>query len=431
MRSFIKYLFILFPVVAIAQPRLTLKDAINVALKNNFDIQIAQSNVDINTINNDYGVAGGLPVVTGAASDQESVVNINQKLNTGTSIDRNAAASNALSANVTGSILLFNGYRVIATKKRLEQLENQSQQLLNSQVQNTIAAISVKYYDVIRQESYMKTLLQSIEVSKKQLEIIEAKQAVGLANNADLFQAKIDLNTRQQDLQTQELILQQATSDLLNLMSSRPDSAVTVKDTIVVKNDIKLEDILNLMNKNPDLISADQQIRINELIEKETAALRYPSIRGNAGLSYGRTQSDAGNLLLNQSYGPFVGVSVAVPIFNGGIYKKQQQTAEINTRISRIQKESVQLNLQTSATKSYQAYINNLEQLKTQQATYDLSAQLVDLTLQRFELSQATIIEVREAQKSFEDAGYRLVNLSYAAKVAEVELLRLASQLGL
>ena len=42
--------------------------------------------------------------------------------------------------------------------------------------------------------------------------------------------------------------------------------------------------------------------------------------------------------------------------------------------------------------------------------------------LQKFQLSQATILELNAAQKSFEDAAYRLTNLSYAAKIAEVEL---------
>jgi len=45
-------------------------------------------------------------------------------------------------------------------------------------------------------------------------------------------------------------------------------------------------------------------------------------------------------------------------------------------------------------------------------------------------LGQATIIDVKQAQQSFENASYRLINLTYTAKIAEVELKRLASQLG-
>jgi outer membrane protein len=67
--------------------------------------------------------------------------------------------------------------------------------------------------------------------------------------------------------------------------------------------------------------------------------------------------------------------------------------------------------------------------LTTERENYKLSQQLLDLVLQRFQLRQATIVEVKNAQQSFEESGFRLVNLSYAAKASEIELKRLANQL--
>jgi outer membrane protein len=424
------FILTLFVIQANAQ-QLSLQDAVNIALKNSFDIQIAKNNVQISSINNNIGVAGGLPTVTATASDQESVININQKLNTGTEISRNGATSNNLNANVTGTMLLFNGYRVVATKKRLEELQKQSEQLLNAQIQNTIAAVMVKYYDVVRQQGYIKTLEQSISLSKKQLELVQVKQRLGLANNSDLFQSQIGLNTRLQDMQSQLLFIQQAKTDLLNLLNLKADSTVNIHDTIVVAKDIKLADVLNGIAANPQIISLDNQIKINELIEKETAALRSPSVRANTGVNYGRTQADGGQLLLNQSYGPFVNVGVSIPLYSGGTIKRQQQTSSINTRNAKLQKESVLNSFQSNAVKTYQSYTVNIEQVKTQQNTFAISAQLVNLVIQRYQLAQATILELTDALKSYEDAGYRLTNLSYNAKIAEIELKRLSGKLGL
>ena len=83
-------------------------------------------------MNNNIGVAGGLPVVTASASDIEQSTNVNQELNTGTIIKRNGAVGNNFASNVTAGMLLYNGSRVVATKHRLEQLELQSEQYLNS-----------------------------------------------------------------------------------------------------------------------------------------------------------------------------------------------------------------------------------------------------------------------------------------------------------
>ena len=84
---------------------------------------------------------------------------------------------------------------------------------------------------------------------------------------------------------------------------------------------------------------------------------------------------------------------------------------------------------QAVATKTYQTYITSREQMNTQEQTLQLSKQLVDLTLKRYELNSATSVEVREAQKSYEDASFRMINLIYLAKIAEIELLRLSYQL--
>ena len=75
-----------------AQQPLQLSDAINIALKNSYDIEVAKNNVRINSINNNYGVAGGLPVVTGALSDREQITDVNQKLSDGEHINRSAAS---------------------------------------------------------------------------------------------------------------------------------------------------------------------------------------------------------------------------------------------------------------------------------------------------------------------------------------------------
>ena len=414
-----------------AQDSLTLPVAINQALKQSLDITIAKNNIEAATILNSSGFAGGLPIVTGTITDNESVTSVNQKLNTGVKIQRNNAAANALNANVTGSILLYNGGRVIATKQRLATIQSQSTKVLNSQIQDIIANVSVAYYDVVRQQNYIKTIDKSIEASNQQLTIVKARQSVGLANNADLFQAQIDLNALQQTKIAQQLIVAQSKTELLRLLTARVDSSVKIADTIIVENNLTLQSVLDQLPANAEVAAADDQIAINKLIVKEINALRYPSIRANAGYNFFRNQSAAGQLLLNQNFGPSIGVSLAVPIFNGNIFKKQSQVANINVTNATLQKDIILRDYRAQVTNQYQAYISTISRLENEKENYRLSGQLLDLVLQRFQLRQATIIEVKNAQKSFEESGFRLVNLSYAAKASEIELKRLSNQLSL
>jgi len=111
-----KRLFFSFPLLllfatGVAQ-QLRLQEAVSIALKNSLDIQLVKNNQEINIVNNNIGIAGGLPVATLTGSDNEQSVNIKQKISqkvngadTSYNIIRNGATSNQLAASAGGSRL--------------------------------------------------------------------------------------------------------------------------------------------------------------------------------------------------------------------------------------------------------------------------------------------------------------------------------------
>lgn len=412
-----------------AQQNLTLDSAIAIALRNSYDIEIARNNAEAADINDSYGMAGGLPVVTGTATDREQLNAVNQKISTGEHINRNSAVGNTATAGLQGSILLYNGMQVVSAKRRLEGLQKQSQEYLNASIINTIATVMTQYYDVVRQQSYLATLDTSIAAGLQRLNIVKTQLGVGLANNADLFQSQLDLNALIQSRKMQELAIEQAKTSLLTSLTLKPDSNIVITDTITVDQSLMLEDVMNNIYQSPDIAAASMQVTINQLIERETAAQRYPSLYANAGYNYNRSQTAAGNILLNQTYGPYIGLSLTVPIYNGSIYKRQQKIAAINTENARLQQHILVRDNTSNAVKNYQAYQKSLQQLQTQQESYALAKQLLDLVLMKFQARVATIVDVKNAQESFANAGYLLVNMSYAAKAAEIEMKRLTYQL--
>jgi len=50
--------------------------------------------------------------------------------------------------------------------------------------------------------------------------------------------------------------------------------------------------------------------------------------------------------------------------------------------------------------------------------------------MERFKLCEATIVDVKQAQQSFETAGFRLTSLQFSAKITEIELKRMSNQLS-
>jgi len=412
-----------------AQPSINLKGAIDSTLINNFDIQIATNNVEITKINNTAGMAGGLPTINASVIDNQSRTNVLQKLNSGLEIKKSNASANALTSSLTAGIVLYNGLRVVATRSRLQNLQKQSEQQLNLQIQNSIASVMVKYYDIVRQSEYLKIIQTLLEVSEKKLEIILARKNVGMANDADDLQASIDVNSMKQTLRSQQLVIDQTKTELLQLMSLKNFYPFSINDSIVVDKTIQLGTITDYLQNNPQYLSAEQQIKINEQVVKEVNSLRYPTLRMNTGVNFNRSQNGAGLTLMNQNYGPYAGLSLQLPIFNGNTFKIQKETALYNVENSKIELQSLLNILTADAIKTYQAYSTSLEQLTSQQNSVELSKKLIHVVLERFNVNQATILEVKAAQASYENSGFQLINLTYAAKIAEIELKRLRYQL--
>ncbi len=424
------YVLLLLSLNAEAQVHITLKDAIDSALMSNFDIRIAKVNTKINTVNNTFGYAGGLPSINGSASDNNSLNNLKQKTSSGINITKNNVNSSSWTAGVTANMILFNGFRIIATKGRLNMLQKQSELLFNQQVQNSMADVMSKYYDIIRQQTYLSIIQSSLDVSSKKLDIILDRAKVGMANEADILQAQMDLNLEVETLKSQQLIIEQDKTDLLQLMGVKKYIPIEIKDTIEVDGSINQDSIIAYLNNNQQYLSSYQQVRINEQIVKEVRAQRYPTLRLNTGYNFNYSSSAAGFNLFTQTYGPSVGATLQVPIFNGNIYKTQQEVAVFNVENAKLQKESLLSSLTAQAIKTYQAYESSIQQMNSQSASWKDAAKLVSIVVQRFSLNEATILDLKAAQTSFETAGYTFVNLQYAAKVAEIELKRLDYQLG-
>ena len=435
MQKSISLIFILCLVVLAststhAQKTLSLNEAIQTALKNSYDIQLVENNLAIAKNNNNIGVAGGLPTITNTTTNNNTLTTINQTFpDANRNTSRNGVDGSTLNNGLNASILLFNGYRVQATKSRLASLETQNKSLLESQLLNTISIVMQQYYNVVRQQAFLKTIQKSIETSKQRLEIIETRQKIGVANQADFLQSNLDLNALIQAEQNQLLIIDQAKADLLNTIVLPATTTVLINDSIQIDDQLVLSVVEAKMKTHPLLQSAQQLINVNQFLEKETKSLTYPTLRASTGYNYNSNKSAAGFILLNESYGPFLGVNLSIPLYNGGANKRAIKNAAINTNNAKIQFQNTEQNLTTELFKTYRSYKNSLKQTPIEIQNFEMSQSLLDLVMQKYQLGQATMVDVKQAQQSFETAGFRLVSLRFSAKIAEIELKRLSNQL--
>jgi len=414
-----------------AQNNLSLKEAVTIAIQNSYDIKLVENSLSIAKNNNNYGVAGGLPTVTATGTNNNTLTTISQTFpDASRNTTRSGVDGSTLNGGLSATMILFNGYRIAATKDRLESIQKQTEAVLQTQMLNTSSIVMQQYYNVIRQLAFLKTIEKSIEASEQRVAIVKTRQEIGVANQADLLQSSLDLNALLQAKQNQLLVLDQVKADLYNSMVLPANSNYIFTDSIQVDQKLILSDIESKMKAHPLLQSAQQLINVNQFLEKETKALMYPTLRANSGFNYNSNKSTAGFILLNESYGPFLGFNLSIPIYAGTSSKRAYQNAKISTVSAKIQYDNTAQSLATELFKTYQNYQNSLKQTPTEIENYKMSDALLTLVMDRFRLGEATIVDVKQAQQSFETAGFRLTSLRFSAKIAEIELKRLSNQLS-
>ena len=414
-----------------AEPQpLPLAEALRLGLQNSLDVQVSRADAEIRAAQSGAGFAGGLPTVSFTAANTELLTNLRQELANGTTIQRTGATANQTAAGLTGSFTLYNGGRVTATRQRLDELRAQGDLQLNAAIQQVLADVLLRYYTVVRQQRYVRTLESSVAVSRQKLSLVLTRQSVGLANNADRFQAELDLQRQLQTQRDQRLAVRQATAALLRALNQDVTGpAPAIEDTIPLDRTLRWADIQAALARNPGLLAAERAERIAALTEREVHAQRVPALTLNAGTNFVRNQSTAGFTLLNQTYGPFVGLGLNVPIYNGGTSRRLERVARLGTQTAGLQRQAVQRDNDLAAWTAWLAYEQNLQQVDSAEASFRTARQLLQLNQLRLDAGLATLVDVRIAQQTFEDAGYALANYRYAAKAAEINLRQLAALL--
>lgn len=420
--------FLFLAVSVFAQETLTVEQAVEIALKNNYDILLAKNEAEIADRNNTVGNAGMLPKIAATLSDNYTLNNLNQKFTNGTEINKNNVNGNNLNAGVALNWTLFDGLKMFATKSKLKRLEEIGELNFKDEIQTVVSNVMLAYYDVVRAKQQLKAIEEAIKISEERVKLADAKFQVGTSGKTDLLQAKVDLNAQKSAALTQRKVIEQRKGDLNNLLARNIETDFTVTDSIPLNLAEQLS-AEELDAKNFQLQAAMKNVEVAKLAKKEVFSQFLPNLNGNVGYAYNRSQSDAGFSLFNQTYGLNAGFTLSIPLFNGLNTMRQNKIAAIQITSSQFNLEKARFQTKLSFYKALKDFQNAQQLLKLEEENIQLAEENNKIATERFRLSQSTSIEFREAQKSYIDALTRLVNARYAAKVAETELKRLRGEL--
>jgi len=206
--------------------QLTLEEAIRTGIENNFQIKIEKNNQRSNIILNNWGTAGLWPVVSLNSTIGVASNSLEQELANGTLIKRDGAILRNSNAGLQISWRIFDGMRMFATKKRLEELERNGELNFRRQINTTVFDIIGAFQLILQLEQQEKALRESIRFFEERKKMAEDRFRVGTVAKTDLLQAKTDLNLQQGNLYNLKNTIKQAYTNLNHLMGRDPSHCI-------------------------------------------------------------------------------------------------------------------------------------------------------------------------------------------------------------
>jgi len=413
------------------QQVLTLEQAIDVALKNNFDIRLARNTAELAA--NDYAYANFafVPRLNATAGTTWNNTATKQEFVNGTKRDTSGIKSNNVSGNVTLSWTLFDGLKMFATRNKIASIRDLGELAIKDQVQNSISTIIGGYYNIVQQKQQLKALAEQMSISEERVKLSDAKFSTGLAPKTDLLQSKVDLNAQKALYIRQQTLIEQSKA-LLNQLMAVPVGATgyDVVDSIPLNTGLSFAVLQqNIANNNTAIKVQQQNVNISALTIKESKADYFPVISFNSGYNYNRNTSNAATNAFSPKFNRngvlSYGFTAAIPIFNGFNVKRQVQNARIDFDFQNITLDNVKSQVDLSLNNAFRDYEYYKKQVSLEEETNDLARENAMVALERFKQGVSTILEVKIAQQSLEDSYYRLIQARYNTKLAETELGRL------
>lgn len=398
-----------------AQP-ITLEQAIELAYRNNEDLQVALLQLDQSlsalrqaqaalfpTLNltSDVTAQENTATSTGAASDRDVDINLNGRLR----LSYDVFTSGARSGNIGAAErqVRFNELQVEVIQENLR------------------LDTSNDYYDLQNAVEQIRINQAFLEEAEQNLRDTSLREEVGVGTRFDVLRAEVQVADARQDLvqaQSNKEIAQRALAQRLNLPPSLDISATPVE--VAEPWPLSLEESIVLAFQNR--AELEQQLVLRELNEQQrrvALAALGPTISLVADYNFTDTLNQSGEIQDTYS----VGAQLTWNLFEGGAAAASAAQEERDIEIAETNFSDSRNQIRFDVEQSYYNLEANKVNIKTAELSVEQAGEALELANLRLDAGVGTQLDVLTAQSELTDAEVNLVNaiLGYNRSLAALQ----------
>ncbi len=435
-RIFHLSILLFIPFFLMGQEKLSIADAIQLTLANNYQIQIEERNVEIARNNNDWAIAGRYPSIDATFSFNNGYTNNN---NPASFLTELSSFSSGVVPAVEANWILFDGHRIKITKSQLEKLQELSDGNVQIAVENAIQATINAYYAVLIQEEQLNVLQQVLDLSRDRINYQEVRKEFGQAGSFDLLQAQDAYINDSTSYLVQVNNVAIARRNLnLSMGIDEIETTYDLADSLeFIPQDYDLSAIQQRMlanNKTLQTLFVNRELsNINTKLEEST---RSPTLSLRGGLNYNYNIASGSGTLQNgeslsldavaqRTLNGSVNFTLSYNLFDGGIRRRRIQNAQKQEMIAQLNVEDFKRNLNAQLNNTFATYNHQKDLVLLTNNLLENATENIAISEERFKGGLINSFDYRTIQLSFINASQARLNAIFNLKNTETELIKL------
>lgn len=378
---------------SLLEDSLTLKQCIEIALKNSHEIAIARGNVSKAEISVKNAYSGFLP---------DLYLSGGYKVND--TYDRFEWNENHYNLSLSASITPFtSGRTLINVAKSTASLSSSRQSYWITET-SLILDVIRKYYNLLQDSELLELRKESVYQKRKDLEFAQAQFDLGLAPRADILKADVSVVSAEVDSLQAEGDLKLARSELNDVMGISLDNPTIIKPAEFVKEEapdldtclvVALQERPEITQQKANFSNQKYNLRLSQIDKLPTFTITgsYNVLADN--LIFEGLPINRANLDENSDWSINIGLSF--PLFDGGVKSRAIESARIdlnNAELNYLELEK-EINLDVKL-----AHLNSVTSSKKVELTekqVNSAEESYNTALGRYKAGVAPITEVIDA----------------------------------
>jgi outer membrane protein len=408
--------------------RLTLDEAVALALKQNTTAQIATLTAAQSTQDQKIALSQLLPQAQLGVSEERQRVNVVAEFGGSNIFPGIPGHFGPFSIFSVGPS--FNGPILDLTLLRRYQASRHSAKASRSDSLSTreqvILLVVSQYIGTLRSMADVEASQSRVDLAQALYDQAADLQKEGVGTGIDTLRANVELQNEKQRLLEAQATRETSLFGLSRLLNLDPRQQIELGDSLsffdTPQPDVEAS-IEEGLSTRPEWKSLEEQIRAAENEKKAAFAERLPSVHFSG--NWAQFGSDPASVIPTYTYEG----TVSVPLFTGGRIRAETVRAELDVQKLRQQ----QADLRNQIALDVKTALINLDSARSQVRVANLGVQLsreeVDQARDRFKAGVANNIEVIQAQDSLARANDNQIAALYRFNQARADLARSIGQM--